>query len=82
MQFCFVYLTLVITYCLVKRTYFLCFVIFVPLNGVLMLIIYSPFNMRVGVIFIANKNKTSYDALLDFRFFMLCILCIICDAGK
>ena len=46
-----------------------------------MLIIYSPFNMRVGVIFIANKNKTSYDALLDFRFFMLCILCI-CDAGK
>lgn len=27
------------------------------------------------------KNKTSYDALLGFRFFILYILCI-CDAGK
>ena len=43
--------------------------------------IYSPFDVRVDMIFISNKNKTSYDALLDFRFFMLCILCI-CDAGK
>ena len=42
---------------------------------------YSLLDERVEVILIANKNKTSYDALLDFRFFMLCILCI-CDAGK
>ena len=45
-----------------------------------LLIRYFLFDVRVDVILIA-KNKTSYDALLDFRFFMLCILCI-CDAGK
>ena len=46
-----------------------------------MLMIYSLFDGIVDVILIANKNKTSYDALLDFRFFMLCILCI-CNTGK
>ena len=51
------------------------------LMGLLLLMIYSLFDVRADVILIANKNKTSYDALLDFRFFMLCILCI-CDAGK
>ena len=43
--------------------------------------IYSLFDVRADVILIANKNKTSYDALRDFGFFILCILCI-CDAGK
>ena len=43
--------------------------------------IYSPFDVRVDMILITNKNKTSYDTLRDFRFFILCILCI-CDAGK
>lgn len=32
-------------------------------------------------LYVLHKNKTSYDALLNFRFFMLCILCI-CDTGK
>ena len=49
--------------------------------GIMGIITYSLFDMGVDMIFISNKNKTSYDALLDFRFFMLCILCI-CDTGK
>ena len=51
------------------------------LMRLLLLIIYSLFDRRVDVIFEVQKNKTSYDALLDFCFFILCILCI-CDAGK
>ena len=47
----------------------------------LLLMIYSLFDGIVDVILMANKNKTSYDALRDFRFFILCIL-YICDAGK
>ena len=46
-----------------------------------LLIRYSLFDVRVDVILIAKKNKTSYDALRDFRFFILCIL-YICDTGK
>ena len=49
--------------------------------GIIGITIYSLFDRRVDVIFEVQKNKTSYDALLDFRFFMLCILCI-CDTGK
>ena len=56
-------MTLVITYCLVKSTYFCAFEKLVPLNGILFLMIYSLFDVRVDVILIANKNKTSYDAL-------------------
>ena len=32
-------------------------------------------------LYVLHKNKTPYDALFDFRFFMLCIL-YNCDAGK
>ena len=39
----------------------------------LMLIIYSLFDVRVDMILIANKNKTSYDALLvDMLFISSC----------
>ena len=45
----------------------------IGLMELLMLMIYSLFDERVNVIFITNKNKTSYDALLvDMLFISSC----------
>ena len=45
----------------------------IGLMELLMLIIYSLFDGKVNMIFITNKNKTSYDALLvDMLFISSC----------